>query len=76
MLGDADENARRIAVNKVLSIRGKLPSFHIPHSFDGNLFVEQDDDDVSDDEGTASTVRKFKVPVINKDAKVYYNMIT
>ena len=78
MLGDSDENTRRIAVNKILSLRGKLPAFHIPHSFDGNSFVEQDDDDVSDDEATASSemlVRKFKVPVINKDAKVYYNMI-
>ena len=78
MLGDSDENTRRIAVNKILSLRGKLPAFHIPHSFDGNSFVEQDDDHVSDDEATASSemlVRKFKVPVINKDAKVYYNMI-
>ena len=78
MLGDSDEDTRRIAVNKILSLRGKLPSFQTPHSFDGSSFVEQDDADGSDDEATASCevlVRKFKVPVINKDAKVYYNMV-
>ena len=31
MLGDSDENTRRNALNKILSLSGKLPYFHIPH---------------------------------------------
>ena len=79
MLADSDEDVCRIAVNKIMSLHRKLPSFNIPNSFNDNGYFEQnDEDDVLEDEENASNsdhVRKFKVPVINLKAKVYYNLI-
>ena len=70
MLGDNDEEIRMQGANKLLSIRGKLPStasFDNPneeYSLKGLKYCD-----------TTPTVRLFELPTLNLKANSYYKMV-
>ena len=43
MLGDDEEEIRRVGVNKVEALWGSLPSFHIPNGNFKGGYVDNDD---------------------------------
>ena len=65
MLADTDDNIRRAAANKALSIRGKISNFVTENEgFEGG-FVEQDDEDGSTSGNIShnlTKVCKFLIP--------------
>lgn len=74
MLGDSDEEIRRLGVNKIQSVRGKLATFNIPNdNFEGGHIV---DEDAPNEVGVSdSSIRRYNLPVINLKAKSYYKMV-
>ena len=74
MLADEDDDARRIAVNKIMSMRGRLPDFRVDDDFEGGSIELDDEDDQPTGERENQDVRKFCVPKINVEAKVYGNL--
>ena len=75
MLADEDDDARRIAVNKIMNMRGRLPDFRIDDDFEGGSIELDDEDDQPRGERENQDVRRFCVPKINVEAKVYYRMV-
>ena len=73
MLADADPDARRLAVNKIMNLRGNLPMFSYNDDFEGG-HVETDENGEFQ-QVVESDIRRFCVPKINIDAKVYYRLI-
>ena len=80
MLCDSDEAVRRIGVNKVLSIRGKM-NFDYQINFNGG-FVDQDDEADEADQRRPSpvssssvAVRKFRLPKLNLKARAYHQLV-
>ena len=73
MLGDDDDDVRRIAVNKILNIRGRLPGFQIDDDFEGGSVEE--DEQPAESTKNQSVGRRFCVPKINLEANVYYRMV-
>ena len=74
MLADDDDDVRRIAVNKIMNIRGQLPDFRVDDDFEGG-FVEPAEEGGQPTERTNQSIRRFCVPKINVDARVYHRMI-
>ena len=75
MLGDSNEDIRRLGVNKVLSMRGKLPPFNIPNgNFKGGYVDSKNEEDVSEAQENVH-VRQFHVPALNLRAKSYHNLV-
>ena len=75
MLADDDEMVRHSAINKSLSMRNKS-NFPIETEFEAS----KDQADVaikneSAGEEVSGSVRKFKMPTINENAKAYYNLV-
>ena len=76
MLGDDDDDVRRIAVNKILNIRGALPGFEVDDDFvGGEAEIEDDEEDFIEPVVVTSNVRRFCVPIINLEAKSYHRLI-
>ena len=73
MLGDDDDDVRRIAVNKILNIRGRLPGFQIDDDFEGGSVEE--DEQPAESTKNQSVGRRFCVAKINLEANVYYRMV-
>ena len=70
MLGDDNEDLRRLAVNKIFAIRSKIPNVVIENdNFEGGFIKPVG---VFDD---SSTIRKFLIPKINFMAKSYHKMV-
>ena len=76
MLGDNDEEIRMRGVNKVLSIRGNLPS---TVSFDNHDLVDSRSEEYSLEGAkyynSASTVRLFEPPTLDLTVNSYYKMV-
>ena len=76
MLGDNDEEIRMRGVNKVLTIRGNLPS---TVSFDNHDLVDSRSEEYSLEGAkyydTASTVRLFEPPTLDLTVNSYYKMV-
>ena len=80
MLADEDKMVRHLAVSKILSMRVKS-NFSIETEFEASK--DQADvavEDKSAGEGNKSgevsgSVRKFKMPTINENAKVYCKLV-
>ena len=76
MLGDNDEEIRMRGVNKVLSIRGNLPS---TVTFDNHDLVDSRSEEYSLEGAkyydTASTVRLFEPPTLDLTVNSYYKMV-
>ena len=76
MLGDNDEEIRMRGVNKVLLIRGNLPS---TVSFDNHDLVDSRSEEYSLEGAkyydTASTVRLFEPPTLDLTVNSYYKMV-
>ena len=70
MLGDDNEDLRRLAVNKIFAIRSKIPNVVIENdNFEGGFIKPVG---VFDD---SSTIQKFLIPKINFMAKSYHKMV-
>jgi len=79
-LSDDDENVRRLAANKILSVRGKLSGFEVHietcKDFSGGYIVQSDDEEEAKKDDTVDAeIRWFYVPQINLKAKAYYQLI-
>ena len=72
MLADADPDARRLAVNKILNLRGSLPNFSYDDDFEGG---DVETDENGEFQEAVKSDRAFCVPKINIDASVYYRMV-
>ena len=76
MLGDNDEEIQMQGVNKVLSIRGNLPSMV---SFDNHDLVDSHSEEYSLEGAkyydTTSTVRLFELPTLDLTVNSYYKMV-
>ena len=75
MLGNDDAQVRNMAVNEVLQIRGEAISMIIDdNDFEGGDLSDQEDEDGERVESDVRvSIRKFRVPKINTNSKVYYN---
>ena len=74
MLCDVDESVKRVGVNKVMSIRGKM-QFRCANNFNGG-FVAQDDDDDDDEHDSGETpVRKCLLPELDLKARSYPQLV-
>lgn len=74
MLGDGDESVRRLAVNKILSIRGEMDPYLIKNDeFDSESHNLSKTDEELDD-ASSSKIRRFRIPKINPNAKAYYQL--
>ena len=72
MLGDSDREIRRLAVNKVQALRGRLSSFQIPYDNFKGEYVDVEDEDnlgVTDESGI---IRRYNLPFINIEARSYH----
>ena len=77
MLGNDDAQVRNMAVNKVLQIRGEAISMTIDdNDFEGGDLSDQEDEDGERVESDVRvSIRKFRVPKINTNSKVYYKLV-
>lgn len=80
MLGDEDEDTRRIAVNKIHALRGNTITSAVifdSDNFDGGALEQSDseEDEQSDTPASTATVRKFMIPKLNFGAKCYYKLV-
>ena len=57
-----------------MSMRGRLPDFRVADDFEGGSIELDDEDDQPTGERENQDVRRFCVPKINVEAKVYYRM--
>ena len=69
MLGDDDEGVRRLAVNKILSIRGITGVYNISREDFNDELQDSSDEDIS--HTTGNTIMKFILPKISIRAKTY-----
>ena len=77
MLTDADDNLRRVAVNKVQAVCGTRPRFDIE-----NIGLEEDilcrnvtDNQTNGNVMENPSVRKFLLPLLNSKAKSFQKMV-
>ena len=77
MMGDEDADVRRIAVNKIQAIRGNLPNFVIESGqFDSGTIEQSDEEDQpSASSNLDSEIRRFLIPKLNTNAKVYHKLV-
>ena len=66
ILGDADEEIRRLAVNKIQGLQGKLLQHSIPNGNFRGGYVENCQN--TKDAVSKSNIRIFQVPIINFNA--------
>ena len=80
MLADDDKMVHHLAVSKILSMRVKS-NFSIETEFEvfknqADVTMENKSAGEEDKSGAVSgSVRKFKIPTINENAKVYYKLV-
>ena len=72
MLGDNDEELRRLAVNKVTALRKSAFQCHIPiDDFEGGYVNEPQPHNSQID----MNIRLFQIPVINIKAKSFHQIV-
>ena len=70
MLGDDDEEIRRLAVNKIQGLRGKSLQHSIPNDNFREGYVENYQN--TEDAVSKSNIRIFQVPIINFNARSFH----
>ena len=73
MLGDDDEEIRRLAVNKIQGLRGKSLQHSIPNDNFRRGYVENCQN--TEDAVSKSNIRIFQVPIINFNARSFHQMV-
>ena len=76
MLADENEEVRRIAVNKILVIRGaincEIEQLEIGNYEEGHVEISDEEENT---ERTGNSVRRFLVPKLNFKAKEYFKLV-
>ena len=73
MLGDDDEEIRRLAVSKIQGLRGKSLQHSIPNDNFGGGYVENCQN--TEDPVSKINIRIFQVPIINFNARSFHQMV-
>ena len=73
MLGDDDEEIRRLAVSKIQGLQGKSLQHSIPNDNFRGGYVENCQN--TEDAVSKINIRIFQVPIINFNARSFHQMV-